>query len=583
MTPAPYTFAMKPAPRFLVSLAASLLAALALAISAPRAQAAVVETASLNSALAMARNTPAFQQSILTQINALTTLSVQPAPVLTPFLTPTPSAADPWRLESVRLVGALAARPEAVAAHDSELRAALGNYGADLLHKAADRLKSDSAGNTALGAQLTSLRDSLDLGDPGALAALQARLSALYEGSRAMPPAGSVAAPEGAFRKPLVGLSKSGERPAMSAVELEAYVAQHEVVSPRGLKRVNFISGDYHPGYDPELRRLGVDMIVIKTPSRAELAQFREEDSYHLKSEYVRWVMPTRSLEEHSAKLRELKGGPAEKQFQKMLKASDALPFEIGPLTAEKFAQWYPIYEDEVVGKPGGKRNVFPDFASKLAEQGRLGADKTEYYGLFYYDPQDKTKMIGGVIMKGWPDRGMFVMHYAAYRPETKNYSPSMRTFAEGMKLARSLGYKVLSLGEDTNFYGYDYNLGLMENKAGLLLTTYPSDDVVLMKVLDTAKIATVKDKEGRTNGYFFFGIPRTSPLVERYLASKEAGAPKWAEDLLGSPGFFDGRVDPPEQSTVGRRYKGTNPNPIRTPVGAVVIEGTMAAPGHGE
>ena len=562
-----------------------LFASLPFAAAAPRAAAAVVEVGSLHSTLSLVRDTPALQQSLLVQINLVTTLSVQPLPSLTPLLTPTPSAADPWRVEAARLVGALAAHPEVVAAHDGELRAALGNYGTDLLQKASARLRQGAADNAALGAQLSSLGGNLDLRDPGALAQLQARLSVVYDGSRTAVPTsdGSSAAPEGLRRKPLVALSKSGERPAMSAVELEKYVMQREVVSPRGLKRVNFLSEDYRPEYDSQLRRLGVDMAVIKAPSRAELERLHEKDGYHLKSEYERWVMTSRTLEEHTAKLRELKGGSTEKQFQKMLKASEGLPFEIGPLTAEKFAQWYPIYVDEVVGKPGGKRNVFPDFASKLAAEGRLGPDKTEYYGLFYYDPKDKSTMIGGVIMKGWPDRGMFVMHFAAYRPETKDYSPSMRTFAEGMKLARALGYRVLSLGQDTNFYGYDYNLGLMENKAGLLLTPYPEDEIVLMKLLDTTKIATVKDKSGRSNGYFFFGIPRTSPLVERYLASKEAGAPKEAQELLGSPEYFDGRVLPPEQAAVGRRFKGTSPNPIRTPVGTAVVDEVMAAPGQGE
>ncbi len=41
-----------------------------------------------------------------------------------------------------------------------------------------------------------------------------------------------------------------------------------------------------------------------------------------------------------------------------MLKASENLSYEIVPLTPEKFEEWYPLYEEEVVNKPGGKRNV---------------------------------------------------------------------------------------------------------------------------------------------------------------------------------------------------------------------------------
>lgn len=544
-------------------------------LAAP-AGAAFVDPVSLAPALGLAQSVPAFHASVLTQVQLVGSLSGQRIPSLAPLLAMSaaaPAAADPWRAEAARLVGALAAQPAAIAAHKTELRAALGDSTVEQLQRAAGRLQAKAASTPGLVSQLSELRSGLNFEDSASVSDLASRLNALYENSQARPeasPAPSVAEGAGAHKAPLVYLVKPGETPAMSGAELEAYVAKNAVVSPRGLKRVNFASGDYKPSYDAELKRLGVDQVVIKTPSRAELRTFTEEGGYHLKSEYERWVMTTRTLDEHKAAL-----GKAQRvrQFENQLAASDRIPTEIGPLTVEKFEQWYLIYEDEVVGKPGGKRNVARDFAAKLKEKGQLDGG---WYGLFYYDPADKTKMLGGVIMKAWPERGMFVLGYAAYRPELKDINPSVRTFKESMELARKLGFKVLSFGQDTNFFGYDYSLGLMSNKAGFLLTPYPEDEIVLMKMLDTSKIASVKNKAGQTAGYMFFGIKRDSPVVERYLASRDAGAPKEAQDLLGSDHYFDGKVVPAKDTTVAWHFKGDDPNALRVPVGIDVIDRQM-------
>ncbi len=545
--------------------------ALAVLLALP-SSAAVVGRAPLSSALGMAQAAPAFQASVLAQVQQVASLSGQPAATislsaLTAAIAAPAPASDPWRPEAARLVTALIAQPQALSRHKEEIRAALGERNYERLARSASRFASKAAASPALQEQLAGVRRDLDLEDPASVEGLSSRLNALFENSRAQPGSPeAVAAGEGGTRKPLVSLVRPGETPIMSPEELEAYVAARSVTTPRGMRRVNFASGDYKPAYDAALRRLGIDVVVIKAPSRAELAALKEEDGYHFKSEYQRWVMTTRTLEEHKAAL-----GKAQRvrQFENQLAASGKIRTEIVPLTVEDFERWHPIYEDEVVGKPGGKRNVALDFARKQAEKGALEG----WYGLFYYDSVDKTKIIGGVIMKAWPERGMFVLGYAAYRPELKDVNPSVRTFAESMGLARSLGYPVLSFGQDTNFFGYDYSLGLMSNKAGFLLTPYPEDELVLMKVLDASKPASVKNGQGKTGGYFFFGVKRDSPVVERYLQSKEAGAPKEAQDLLGSQRYFDGAVVPAGETVVGWHYKGDDPNPLRVPVGIDVNE----------
>lgn len=547
-----------------------------MAVAAP-ARAAMVERASLTPALGMAQSAPAFRASILSSVQLASSLSVSAAPSLTPLTAARPTAADPWHAESARFVAALVAQPAVIAAHQAELRAALGDDAADALVTAASRISASAAAGGPVAAELASLRQRLDLGDAAAVAALGGRLNALFEASQSRE--GSVTTVSGAAggtHKPLVSLSRHGENPAMSAAELEAYVAKNAVVSPRGLKRVNFASGDYRPEYDAALRRLGVDAAVIKAPSRAELGRFKEDDGYHLKSEYVRWVMPVHSLEEHEAALGKNRG-----RFLKDLKASEGFKFgPPEPLTAEKFAQWYPLYQEEIVqNKPGGKSNVAADFVQQRIDKGDIGT----WYGIYYYDPADPTRMVGGVIMKAWPERGMFVLGYAAYRPDFRKANPNVRNIAETLPLAQKLGFKVFSFGQDTNFFGYDYTLGLMSNKAGHLLTPYPEDEIVLLKVLETKKIASVKDKQGKNGGYFFYGIKRDSPLVERYLATKEAGAPKEAQELLGSDHYFTPEMLPAGQTTVARHFQGDDPNALRIPAGIELVERPMAPPSSGD
>ena len=544
------------------------------------AAAAVIEATALAPALGMAASAPAFRASVVSQIQLVSSLSAQPAPSLVPLLSAAPTAADPYRAEAARFVGALTAQPEAVAATAAPLRAAFGDQPIDQLQKAATRIQASVASHPELAGQLAGLRQGLDLTNASALSEFSTRLNTLFDNSRltdssAQAPAGTATVGGPSTHHPIVSLARHGETPIMPPAELEAYVNEHAVVTPRGMKRVNFASGDYKPQYDAELRRLGVDMVVIKAPTRAELGKFSEEDGYHLKSEYERWVMPVRDLDEHNAAL----GKPdRQRQFRKALSSSDDVPVKLGPLTVADYERWYKIYEDEVVGKPGGKRNVALDFARKLDEKGQLGEGK-EWYGLFFYDKNDPTKMLGGVVSKAAPDRGMFILGYAAYRPELKDANPMTRVFVESAKLARKLGYKVLSFGQDTNFFGYDYSLGLMGSKAGFLLAPYPEDEVVLMKVLDTSKIASVKNGQGKTGGYFFFGIKRDSQVAQRYLASRDAGAPKEAQELLGSDHYYDGKVDSSKDTVVGWHYKGDDPNAIRVPVGIDIVEKPMAPP----
>jgi hypothetical protein len=508
--------------------------------------------------LGMAQSVPAFTASLR-------------ASALEPLLSAAPTASDPWRAESARVIGALAARPAAIAEHRAELAAVLGEQGVDNLLKTASRLESAARPGAAVSAQLAALGRGLDLDAPGEVDALRARLQALYDRSSESGSA-AVSAGEGSARR-VPALARPGERPAMSSEELAAYAAERTVVSPRGLVRVNFDSGDYRPEYDAALRRLGADQVVIKKPSRAELSRFAEDDGWHLKSEYVRWVMPARSLEDYIASLPD---SSARHRFRKTLALSDKAVYELKPLTVEDYEAWYPIYEEEVVGKPGGKRNIARSFARDLRDKGQL--ETGGWYGLFYYDSAAKTRMVGGMIMKGVPERGMMVQGYAAYRQDFKDaHDPATRSFVVSMDLGLKQGYPVLSFGQDTNFFGYDYALGLMSSKTGFQLTPYPEDEIVLLRQLSAEKIAAVKNKAGASGGYFFFGIPRDGPVAQRYLAARDEGKNPEAQELLGSRRYFVPEVVPPEGAIYGRHFRGDDPNKLRAPKMVPLVERPMA------
>ena len=157
----------------------SMLTALSVACLSSSLRAAIVEPVSLAPVLGMTQSVPAFRAAILSNIQLVDTLSVQPIPSLAQLLVAAPTPANPWPAEAALLVGALAAQPAAIAANQNELRAALGDRGGDQLKNAAARFQARAAEHPELAAQLNQLRSGLNLSDGGAVSDLGARLDAL--------------------------------------------------------------------------------------------------------------------------------------------------------------------------------------------------------------------------------------------------------------------------------------------------------------------------------------------------------------------------------------------------------------------
>ena len=181
--------------------------ALVVLLSGP-ARAGFVESAPLSPIISLAGSSPGFRAAVLSQIQLVDTLSVQPMPTLTPLLAAAPTAADPWAGHAASFVGALAAQPQVLAAHRRELSAAFGDSGLVLLEKASTRLAARRGGSPGLDAQLNGLTEGLDLGDAAAVSEFAARANSMFENSKPVsgqaPP---VAAGTGPGRRPLVALT----------------------------------------------------------------------------------------------------------------------------------------------------------------------------------------------------------------------------------------------------------------------------------------------------------------------------------------------------------------------------------------
>lgn len=555
-------------------------------------RAAMVEAAPVVRAFELARTNPGFHQELVAQIGLAQSLSAAPQPSLAPLAAAAPTPANPWAPQAAALVRAYVAQPAVAAAVAPELAEIVGPAAAAQLHEAAANIAAKRASDRGLDAELRRMTKDLDLTDHAAASAFTA---ALFDNAKLHPgdAAAAVAVPDGPGRAPAARLAKPAAG-RMSPAELAEFVAQNKVVSPEGLVRLTFPSGRYHPEYDAQLTALGVHRVNVADPTRQEVAALADEaHGFRVVTDKVRWVMTTRTMEEHEKQLADnSQGGKGSyaSQFRKSRETTKGIKSKpAGILTVADWNKWYDVYENEVVGvdrdgkpipgKRQGRRAVARDMG-KGAELTDEFFKKDGWYGLMYYD--DAGEVIGGDIYKAIPERGIFVNGYAAYRPELKPFNPAVKAFEEGNAMAARAGYKVFSFGMDTNEYGHDYSLGLMANKAGFLLQPFGEGAIMLSKIINAEKFASHADKEGRTGGYGYFGP--SDALLQRYLADRDRGEQKTADQYFGrSFAAVDGVVraanglSSPE-ATVFHYYVGTAPAQ-RTPRGVPVVKGVMAAP----
>ena len=123
------------------------------------------------------------------------------------------------------------------------------------------------------------------------------------------------------------------------------------------------------------------------------------------------------------------------------------------------------------------------------------------------------------------------------------------------LEKAKELGFKYASAGADTNFYGYDYDLGLLAWKAAIRMVPHPEEPFNLIKVLDPSKFAEGK-AEGERAGHFFFSIKREGAFYERFLDRADGMTGEEGEgfELIGSA-FLEDAIAKPEEMMVGNQF----------------------------
>lgn len=413
--------------------------------------------------------------------------------------------------------------------------------------------KSASAQTKTAAKAIASVRANAALSDALSGRDAAANLGKFYHGEDASGEA-AVAA-QGTFDAPT----------AEPAVGSDSWIQARFLKSPRGLVFARFRAGEYKPEYDERAKALGADIVYIRRPSRKELETYGEEQDFYLKPRWVRWVRPAQTVEEMIASI------PAKNRtkLKKNLSRGEAVPVEVKALNEEDYAAWHKIYMDEVVGKPGGRMHVGPDWVKDMPEA------KRRLWHIILFRSPATGEVIGGALMAERPDFGILSVGFAAYRAEAKEHSVSYRAMALAMLKARELGYKNVSAGADTNLYGYDYNLGLLGWKAENAMIPYPEEPFELMKVVNSGKFAEVADGEGRKAGYFFHALRREGEFYRRYLEAADEQPGRDTEEgfhlkLLGGT-YFEPGTPAPEAVLEGRHFYFDDVS-IKTPNGLEVI-----------
>jgi hypothetical protein len=330
--------------------------------------------------------------------------------------------------------------------------------------------------------------------------------------------------------------AESGLGPAVGS---DAWLQARIMHSPRGLNILRFRAGEYKPEYDARAKALGVDVVLLRRPSRDEIETYKEEDGYHLKSRWVRWVMKTTSVDEYL-------NTEGRGKLRKAVRKSEGVPYEVmrldDPAAEAAFKKWHPLYMSEIVGKPGGRMHVGPDYLEKMSAD-----ERKQWHFVVYPDPADPEKVLGGMLIKERPEFGILSLGFAAYTVEAKRkFAISYRSVIAGLELAQRLGFPILSAGADTNFYGYDYDLGLLGWKASVYMTPYPEEPFELARVLNSEKFSEATDHQGKRGGMFFHGVRREGPFYDRLLDQADSQPGQDTEEgfhlqLLDGPYFGEG------------------------------------------
>ncbi len=148
-------------------------------------------------------------------------------------------------------------------------------------------------------------------------------------------------------------------------LELAGYISVNFI----GAKIATFKAGEYRSRMEPQLLSMGVDLIYIEDPDDQDLRRFTQEYGFYHAPMYVIWTRPLMRFEDY---LQTLNSEQRHRFKSRLKKSKGRIRSEMGPLTVKDFAEWYAIYDREIVSKDRGRRVIEPTWAvEKGAELGR--------------------------------------------------------------------------------------------------------------------------------------------------------------------------------------------------------------------
>lgn len=242
-------------------------------------------------------------------------------------------------------------------------------------------------------------------------------------------------------------------------------------------KIARFGAAEYRQEYEPLLKELGADIIIIHNPSIEDRQTVTSADGYFFKPEKINWRIDVNTFDTYLESL----NAKRRSNLKSRLGKSEFALIESGPLTKADFAEWYKVYDSEVAGKERGRRVIEHTWASNKKSL-------AEYKKIFFRDPETK-ELLGGAILKISAASKKLTIAYAAYKPQGRELGLSYRTFKEAFEFASNNHLNTLSYGMDSNLYGHYLSVGLYEYKSSLGFTPHAAKSDQLVKVLNPSQL----------------------------------------------------------------------------------------------
>lgn len=207
----------------------------------------------------------------------------------------------------------------------------------------------------------------------------------------------------------------------------------------------------------------GVAFLSLPGPIDEDIQYFAAHQDFLYQPCFVHWRKRACTFQDEIAKRSDLSARARKRRIKSHnLKLSQSAAFNCAVKSvADGYADWYPVYDRAIIATRDGwgYRAMHPDFtASQESCATHIG---------IYLQDDDQGEFLGGYIVEVIPRESILKIKAGAFHPDAP-YSRSYLTYRALHVLndfALSNGYKFLSYGHDSNFYGEFLTTGLAQFK----------------------------------------------------------------------------------------------------------------------